>query len=449
MEGSNMTEIKKQEDNKVFFDLTVPAQDINKAEQEVFNKNRQYFNIPGFRKGKAPRKIVENIYGKDMFFEDAINELLPERYNDAIKELDLKVIDQPEVDIEDYTRGEDVVVSFSVLVAPEAKLGKYKGVEIEAVSEEVPEEAIDAELENQRKLNARQINVDDRPAEDGDRVNIDFEGKVDGEVFEGGTGENQDLELGSNTFIPGFEEQIVGHEVGDTFDVKVTFPEDYFADELKGKEAVFEVKLNSISFEELPELNDEFIKDISEFDTIEEYKDDFRKKKEEQYKETAKQTRQMRALAKVAEDIEVEVPEVMVDNAIDEQIRNLDFNLQSQGMGLEMYLQMMGTNIEDFKDTMREDAEREVRQGLALTAVKEAENIEVTDEEVEEEVQSMVEKYFADDKEKQEEMKQNVLATDRDAIANDLENRKALDFLVAEAVEVEAPEEEETEEKED
>src|SRR5699024_4757484 len=180
MEGSNMTEIKKQEDNKVFFDLTVPAQDINKAEQEVFNKKRQYFNIPGFRKGKAPRKIVENIYGKDMFFEDAINELLPERYNDAIKELDLKVMDQREVDIEDYTRGEDVVVSFSVLVAPEAKLGKYKGVEIEAVSEEVPEEAIDAELENQRKLNARQINVDDRPAEDGDRVNIDFEGKVDG-----------------------------------------------------------------------------------------------------------------------------------------------------------------------------------------------------------------------------------------------------------------------------
>ncbi len=444
-----MTEIKKQEDNKVFFDLTVSAQDINKAEQEVFNKNRQYFNIPGFRKGKAPRKIVENIYGKDMFFEEAINDILPERYNEAIKELDLKVIDQPDVDIEDYTRGEDVVVSFSVLVAPEAKLGKYKGVEIEAVSEEVPEDAINAELENQRKLNARQINIDDRAAEDGDRVNIDFEGRVDGELFEGGAGENQDLELGSNTFIPGFEEQIVGHEVGDTFDVNVTFPEDYFAEELKGKEAVFEVKLNSISFEELPELNDEFIKDISEFDTVEEYKDDFRKKKEEQYKETAKQTRQMRALQKVAEDIEVEVPEVMIENAIDEQIRNLDFNLQSQGMGLEMYLQMMGTNIEDFKDTMRDDAEKEVRQGLALTAVKKAENIEVTDEEVEAEVQSMVEKYFGDDEEKQQEMKKSVLERDFDAIANDLANRKALDLLVAEAVEVEAPAEEETEEKED
>lgn len=440
-----MTEIKKQEDNKVFFDLTVPAQDINKAEQEVFNKNRQYFNIPGFRKGKAPRKIVENIYGKDMFFEDAINEILPDLYNDAIKELDLKVIDQPEVNIEEYEHGKDVVVNFSVEIAPEAKLGKYKGVEIEAVSEEVPEEAVDAELENQRKLNARQINVDDRAAEDGDRVNIDFEGRVDGELFEGGAGENQDLEIGSNTFIPGFEEQIVGHEVGDTFDVNVTFPEDYFSEDLKGKEAVFEVKLNSISYEELPELNDEFIKDISEFDTIEEYKDDFRKKKEEQFKESAKQTRQMRVLSKVAEDIEVEVPEVMIDNAIDEQIRNLDFNLQSQGMGLEMYLQMMGTDIESFKDTMRDDAEVEVRQGLALTAVKKAENIEVTDEEVEAEVQSMVEKYFADDKEKQEEMKKSVLEKDRDAIANDLENRKALDLLVAEAVEVEAEEEEEKE----
>ena len=335
-----MTEIKKQEKNKVYFDLTVPHEEIKKAESNAYKRNKNYFNVPGFRKGRAPKKIIEQFYGSGIFFEDALNEVLPKIYQDALEELKLDVIDQPEIDFdeENFDRSKDLVVEVSVEVKPEVVLGDYKGLEIEAVPDEVSDEMIENEIDKQRHLNARHINIDDRTAEDGDKVNIDFEGKVDGEVFEGGSAEDQELELGSGSFIPGFEEAIVGHEIGETFDIDVKFPEDYFNEDLKGKDAVFTITLNSIAVEELPEVDDEFIKDISEFDTVEEYKADLLKQKTEEVEANAKNIRMDRALEAAAANAKVDVPEVMVNNAIDEQIRNMDNNMRSQGLQLEQYL---------------------------------------------------------------------------------------------------------------
>ncbi|MCD1146519.1 trigger factor [Peptoniphilus sp. KCTC 25270] len=436
-----MTEIKKQEKNKVYFDLTISAEEIKKAEMDVYKKNKSYFNVPGFRKGKAPKKIIENVYGDGIFFEDAINEVLPKMYEEAIKELDLDVIDQPNVDIEEFNRGEDVVVNIDVEVKPEVKLGNYKGVEIEEVPTEVSDELIDNELEKERHLNARKINVDDRAAKEGDKVNIDFAGKVDGEAFEGGTAEDQELELGAGNFIPGFEDGIVGKNVGETFDIDVKFPEDYFSEELQGKDAVFTITLNSISVEELPEVDDEFIKDISEFDTVDEYKEDVRKKKTEEVENSAKNIRVSRVLDKVVEGLEVELPPVMVENAMDEQIRNMDYNMRSQGIALEQYLQMLGQSLDEFKETMRDDVEQEVLRSLAVEAVIKEEGFEVSDEEMEKEAKDAAAKYFADDEEKQEEMVKTMLEGNTEMLRDDLIRRKAIDFLVDNAKEVEAKEE--------
>lgn len=442
-----MTEIKKQEKNIVYFDITIPAEDIKKAEMEVYKKNKAYFNVPGFRKGKAPKKIIENLYGEEIFFEDAINEVLPKMYEEAVEELKLDVIDQPNVDIEDFNRGQDVVVNIDVQVKPEVKLGNYKGVEIEKVPTEVSDELIDNELEKERHLNARIINIDDRAAQEGDKVNIDFEGKVDGVAFEGGTAQDQELELGSGSFIPGFEEEIVGHKVGEVFDINVTFPEDYFTDELKGKEAIFTITLNTISQEELPELDDEFIKDISEFDTIEEFKEDLTKKKTEEVESNAKSLRTSRVLDKVVEGMEVELPEVMVDNAIEDQIRNMDYNMRSQGIALDQYLNMLGQSLEDFKSTMRPEAEKEVLRSLAIDAIVKEEDFQVTDEEMEEEAKEAAAKYFGADEEKQQEMVKTMLEGNTELLRNDLVRRKAIDFLLENLKEVEVEvEEEKTEE---
>ncbi|MDQ0508884.1 Trigger factor [Aedoeadaptatus ivorii] len=442
-----MTEIKKQEKNKVYFDVVVPAAEIKEAETKIYKKNKNYFNVPGFRKGHVPKKIIEQFYGEGIFFEDALNEILPKYYEKAVEELDLKVIDQPNVEIDEETfdRNKDVTVQIDVDVRPEVTLGEYKGVEIEAVPTEVGEELIDNEIDKQRHLNARHINIDDRAAEEGDKVNIDFKGEVDGEAFEGGSAEDQELELGSGSFIPGFEEGIVGHEVGDEFDIDVTFPEDYFSEDLKGKEAVFHITLNSIGREELPELDDEFIKDISEFDTVEEYREDIRTKKTEEVVNNAKNLRANRVLEKVAENMQVELPPVMVDAAIEEQIRNMDYNMRSQGIQLEQYLGMLGQDLDEFKASMRPDAEKEVLKSLALEAVVAKEGFAVDDEEIEKEAREMAKNYFKGDEDKQEEMVKTMLETNTDALRGDLERRKAVDFLVEHAVEVEAEEKDEEE----
>ncbi|MCU6786552.1 trigger factor [Aedoeadaptatus acetigenes] len=443
-----MTEIKKQEKNKVYFDLTVPHEEIKEAESKVYKRNKNYFNVPGFRKGHAPKKIIEQFYGSGIFFEDALNEVLPKIYQDALEELELEVIDQPEIDIdeENFDRSKDLIVEVSVEIKPEVVLGDYKGLEIEAVPDEVSDEMIDNEIDKQRHLNARHINIDDRAAEDGDKVNIDFEGKVDGVAFEGGSAEDQELELGSGSFIPGFEEGIVGHEIGETFDIDVKFPEDYFNEDLKGKDAVFTITLNSIAVEELPEVDDEFIKDISEFDTVDEYKADLKKQKTEEVEANAKNIRMDRALEAAAANAKVDVPEVMVNNAIDEQIRSMDNNMRSQGLQLEQYLQMLGQSLDDFKDSMRPDAEKEVLKSLVLEAIVEAEKFEISDDEVEAYAREMSERYFKGDEDKQEEMIKTMMESNKDLMKSDLERKKAVELLVDNAKEVEGLNKDESEE---
>lgn len=443
-----MTEIKKQEKNKVYFDLTVPHEEIKEAESKVYKRNKNYFNVPGFRKGHAPKKIIEQFYGSGIFFEDALNEVLPKIYQDALEELKLEVIDQPEIDIdeENFDRSKDLIVEVSVEIKPEVVLGDYKGLEIEAVPDEVSDEMIENEIDKQRHLNARHINIDDRAAEDGDKVNIDFEGKVDGVAFEGGSAEDQELELGSGSFIPGFEEGIVGHEIGETFDIDVKFPEDYFNEDLKGKDAVFTITLNSIAVEELPEVDDEFIKDISEFDTVDEYKADLKKQKTEEVEANAKNIRMDRALEAAAANAKVDVPEVMVNNAIDEQIRSMDNNMRSQGLQLEQYLQMLGQSLDDFKDSMRPDAEKEVLKSLVLEAIVEAEKFEISDDEVEAYAREMSERYFKGDEDKQEEMIKTMMESNKDLMKSDLERKKAVELLVDNAKEVEGLNKDESEE---
>ena len=404
--------------------------------------------MPGFRKGHAPKKIIEQFYGSGIFFEDALNEVLPKIYQDALEELELEVIDQPEIDIdeENFDRSKDLIVEVSVEIKPEVVLGDYKGLEIEAVPDEVSDEMIDNEIDKQRHLNARHINIDDRAAEDGDKVNIDFEGKVDGVAFEGGSAEDQELELGSGSFIPGFEEGIVGHEIGETFDIDVKFPEDYFNEDLKGKDAVFTITLNSIAVEELPEVDDEFIKDISEFDTVDEYKGDLKKQKTEEVEANAKNIRMDRALEAAAANAKVDVPEVMVNNAIDEQIRSMDNNMRSQGLQLEQYLQMLGQSLDDFKDSMRPDAEKEVLKSLVLEAIVEAEKFEISDDEVEAYAREMSERYFKGDEDKQEEMIKTMMESNKDLMKSDLERKKAVELLVDNAKEVEGLNKDESEE---
>ena len=434
-------EINKKENNTVFFDIVLKREDIKKAENEVYKKNKKYFQIPGFRKGHVPKNMIENMYGKDVFFEDAINELLPKEYEDAIKELDLKVVDQPNIDIDEESLDkDDLIVKVSVDVKPEVEIKDYEGIEIEDPTLEVTDELIDSEVENQRAMNARIINVDDRAVEDGDTVNIDFKGSVDGKYFEGGEAESQDLKIGSNTFIPGFEEQLIGHEIGEEFDITVKFPEDYHQKDLAGKDAKFEIKLNGISYEELPELDDEFVKDISEFDTLDEFKADLRKKKEEEFKTTSEMEKQRRAIDKIGEMIEADIPEGMINAQIDDMIRNYDQSLRAQGISFEDYIKMIGQSLDDFKNTMRPEAEKTVKNDLALEALVKDMKIEISDEEIEDEVNKVVEEYFKDDKDHMEKMREYMLNENKDVVRDDLQKRKAIETLVEKAKFVEPKE---------
>lgn len=443
-------EIKKKENNTVFFDIVLKREDINKAETEVYKKNKKHFQLSGFRKGHVPRQMIENMYGKDVFFEDAINELLPAEYEKAISELDLKVVDQPNIDIdEESIDKDDLIVNVSVDVKPEVEIKDYEGIEIEDPTMEVTDELIDSEVENERAMNARIINVDDRAVEEGDTVNIDFKGSLDGEYFDGGTAESQDLKVGSNTFIPGFEEQLIGHEIGEEFDINVKFPEDYHQKDLAEKDAKFEIKINSISYEELPELDDEFVKDISEFDTLDEFKEDLRKKKEEEFKVNSKMEKERRAIDKIGEMVDTDIPEGMINAQIDDMIRNYDQTLRAQGISFEDYIKMVGQSLDEFKETMKPEAEKTVKNDLALEALVKSENVEVSDEEVEEEVNKVVEEYFKDDKDHMEKMREYMLNQNKEVVREDLKKRKAIDKLVEKVKFVEPEETTEEEIKEE
>ncbi|SFJ53817.1 trigger factor [Terrisporobacter glycolicus] len=422
-------ELIKTEGNKVSFKLTVDNDKFESAIVKAYNKNKGKYNIPGFRKGKAPRKIIETNYGKGVFYSDAIDILFPEVYPSAIDELKIDPIDAPSIDIEEISKDNGLVILIDVEVKPSFELGEYKGVEVEKVEETINEDAVTAKLEEMREKGSRLVSVE-REIANGDTVNIDFEG-FDGEVaFEGGKGENYDLVIGSGSFIPGFEEQLVGKKVGEELEVNVTFPEEYHAENLAGKPVVFKVKVNDVKVKELPELNDEFAADTTEFNTLEELTADVKAKVEAEAAEAAKNELRNRVIEKVVANTEVEVPEAMVKNEIENQMMELNYQLQYQGFGMEQFLQMTGKTMEEFKAEFtanrRDEAVKNVKTSLVIEAIAKAEDVQVSEEEVDAEVQKMAEAYNMT----VEQVKEALRPTDLKDMEGQLKIRKTIDLLV-------------------
>lgn len=420
---------EKKENNKVSFSFQLAAEDFEKAVQQAYLRNRSKFNIPGFRRGKAPRKIIELNYGEGIFYEDAINSLLPEAYEKAVRELELEPVDTPDINIEEINKGEPITVKVQVDVKPEVKLGDYKSIELEKVEYNVTDEMVEHELKHVQEDNARLIHVD-RPVKEGDLLTIDFKGFVDDEQFPGGTAEGYQLEVGSNTFIPGFEEQLIGKNKGEEVEIKVTFPEEYHEESLAGKDAIFKVAIHEIREKELPELDDEFAKDVSEFDTLEEYKESIRAKLEEELKAREAFDRENLVIEKAMEISEVDIPNGMIETQIDNELRQFDFRLRSQGLELQQYLELTGSKIEDLREQFREIAEKRVKADLVLEAIAKAESIEVTEEDIDEELRKLAEQYRAEDVEKfVEDMKKG----DLEYIKAGIVNSKVVDLLVENA----------------
>ena len=381
------------EKNLVKLTFEVSAEDFNKAINDVYRKNVKKFNIPGFRKGKAPRAVIEKYYTEAVFYDDAVNAVLPEAYENAVKEAELDVVAKPEIDIEEIKKGEPVVFTALVTTKPEVTLGDYKGIEVEKIEHNVTDEDVQKDLEAAQKKNARLITVEDRPIENGDIAVIDFEGFVDGVAFDGGKGDDYELEIGSGTFIPGFEEQLVGAKTDDLVEVNVKFPEEYHAENLKGKDAVFKVKVNEIKVRELPELNDDFASEISEFDTLEEYKADVRKKLEAAAENKVKAETEDAIVKKVIENAEFDIPEAMKEAEIDRLINDFAQRIQYQGVDLDMYLKYTNMTMEQLRAQFEQQAKDRLSSSLVLEAIMKKEGIETGPEELELELVDMAKKY--------------------------------------------------------
>ena len=424
--------VKCEEVEKNLSKLTfnVSAEEFDKAIDRAYNKQKGKFNIPGFRKGKAPKTIVYKMYGKAAFYDDALNDLLPAAYEAALKESGLDVVARPEFDVEEIKEGEPVVYTALVTTRPEVKLGEYKGIEVDKVDYTVSDEDVDKDIEATQQKNARLVSVDDRPVQNGDIAVIDFEGFVDGVAFDGGKGEDYELEIGSNTFIPGFEEQLVGANVDDLVDVNVTFPEEYHAEELKGKPALFKVRVNEIKVRELPEIDDDFASEVSDFDTLAEYKADVKKQLEEKAKEKAEAEIQNAVVDKAVENAEFEVPEAMINNQIDNMINDFAQNMAYQGMSLDMYLQYTGQTLDQMKETYREQAVKQVNAGLVIDAIAKTEGIEVSPEELELHLVDMSKKYNME----LDKLKELISENEMDGIKKELTFRKTIEMLGNNAV---------------
>ena len=419
---------KTENANEVKFEITVEAAKFEDAMKKVYFKSAKYFNIPGFRKGKAPMQIVEKYYGPEIFYEDAFNEVAQEALEEAVEENKLDVVSRPEVDVKQMEKGKDLIFTVVMQTKPEAEVSKYKGIEIKKVEYNVTDEDVEHELHHMQEHNSRLISVDDRAVESGDTTTIDFEGSVDGVPFEGGKAENYDLEIGSNTFIPGFEDQIIGMKIDEEKDVKVKFPEEYFSKELAGKDAVFKVKLHEIKKKELPELDDEFAKDVSEFDTLDELKADIKAKQEKQNEEKAKYGTQDAVIKALCEKTKVEIPSGMVEMEVENMLKDFEQRLAYQGLNLEQYFKMMGKTEEEVKKEYEPQAIEAIKSRLMLEAVIKAEKIEATEDEIVEKMKEMAKNYG---KENDEEFLKNENV--RNYIKQGLESEKAIDFLVKNA----------------
>lgn len=419
---------KTNNENEVKLEITIEAEKFEEAIKKVYFKSAKYFNIPGFRKGKAPMQIVEKYYGKEIFYEDAFNEVAPEALEEAVKENKLEVVSRPDIDITQIEKGKDVVFTAIVQTKPEATLGKYKGIEIKKIEYNVSDEDIEHELGHMQEHNARMISIEDRPVEKGDIATIDFEGFVDGVAFDGGKAEGHDLEIGSNSFIPGFEDQVIGMKIEEERDIQVKFPEEYFSKDLAGKDATFKVKVHEIKKKELPKLDDEFAKDVSEFETLKELKEDIKQKRQKENDEKAKYETQDAVIKAVCESVKVEIPSGMIEMEIENMLQNMEQRLSYQGLKLAQYLQMMGKTEEDMKKEYEPQALDAIKSRLALEAIIKTEKIEATEEEVDEKLKEMAKNYG---KENDEEFLKNENV--RNYIKEGLASEKAVDFLVENA----------------
>ena len=423
--------VDKLEKNMVKLTIEVDAEEFAKGMEAAYEKNKNKISVPGFRKGKVPKQMIEKMYGAGIFYEDAANAIIPKEYQRAAVESGLDIVSQPEIDVTQIEEGKNFIFTATVAVRPEVTLGTYKGVEIAKVSTEVTDEDLEAEIKKVQEQNARIINVEDRSVQDKDDTVIDFEGFMNGVPFAGGKGENYSLTIGSHSFIDTFEEQLIGKKIGEETEVNVTFPEEYHAAELAGKPATFKVTVKEIKSKELPELNDELVQDISEFKTVDEYKADLKATLEKKKAKDAEVKKENEAIEAVVANAAMEIPEAMIKQQALQMADGYDRNLKQQGISLEQYVKMMGMEIDKFIESIYPEAEKRIKNGLVLDAIAKAEDFTVTDEEVEEEIKNMASMYNM----KEDELKDMMTDNERNQIKDDLAVQKAVKLIAAEAVE--------------
>ncbi|MCI9325923.1 trigger factor [bacterium 1xD8-48] len=424
-------QVEKLEKNMAKLTIEVPAEEVEKALQNAFLKNKNRISVPGFRKGKVPRQMIEKMYGPEIFYEDAVNEMIPDAYEKAADECGEDIVSSPVIDVTQIEKGKPFIFTAEVALKPDVKLGKYKGVEIDRVETAVTEEDVDAEINRERERNARNIEVTDRPVKDGDMTVLDFEGFVDGVAFDGGKGENYSLTIGSGAFIPGFEEQLIGAEIDKETEIHVTFPEDYQAEDLKGKDAVFKCTIREIREKELPELDDEFAGEVSEFDTLEEYKADVRAKLTETKEKEAKNLREEAVVEAIVKDSDMEIPEAMVETRQKQMVDEFMQSITMQGLTPEQYYQFTGASRERLIAQVKPQAEKRIKARLVLEAVAKAENITASEEDYEDELKVMAEAYQMEVDKVREMLPEKNAAQ----IKEDIAVRKAAEFAVANAKE--------------
>ena len=424
-------QVEKLEKNMAKLTIEVSAEDLDKAMEKAYQKQKSRISLPGFRKGKAPRKMIESMYGKGVFMEDAVNSLVPQEYTKALGECDLEIVSQPEINVTQMEPGKALIFTADVAVKPEVTLGDYKGVEVPKSEIAVTDEEVDAEVKKEQDKNARTVAVEDRAAANGDITTIDFEGFVDGVAFEGGKGTDYALTLGSGTFIPGFEDQLVGANAGDHVEVKVTFPEEYQAKELAGKEAVFQCDVKKVEAKELPELDDDFAQDASEFDTLAEYKEDIKKNLTEKKEKEARAAKENAAVDKAIENAQMEIPDAMLNTQVRQMLDDFSRRMQSQGLTMEQYFQFTGMTLEKMQEEMKPQALKRIQTRLVLEKIAEVENIQPTDEEVEEEFKKMADAY----KMEVEKIKELLGDRELEQMKKDMAVQKAVTLVADEAKE--------------
>ena len=426
-------QVEKLVKNMAKLTIEVSAEDLDKAMEKAYQKQKSRISLPGFRKGKAPRKMIESMYGKGVFMEDAVNSLVPQEYTKALGECDLEIVSQPEINVTQMEPGKALIFTADVAVKPEVTLGDYKGVEVPKSEIAVTDEEVDAEVKKEQDKNARTVAVEDRAAANGDITTIDFEGFVDGVAFEGGKGTDYALTLGSGTFIPGFEDQLVGANTGDHVEVKVTFPEEYQAKELAGKEAVFQCDVKKIETKEVPELDDEFAKDVSEFDTLAEYKEDVKKKLTEKKEKEARTAKENAAVDKAIENAQMDIPELMTKTECRQMMDDFSRRMQQQGLSMEQYFQFTGQSMDKMMEDMKPQALKRIQTRLVLEKVAEAENIQPSEEEITEEIQKMADAY----KMEADKIREAIGESGLEQMKKDMAVQKAVTVIADAAVEVE------------